>query len=264
MTSRRPNLRRLLRYSPIPVALTITATLFSGNTITLFNDWDWFNQTFHTQPHNEELPQPDPSPWPPSLPATNIQVNPVITVDPVITIAPADVTVTWQQSSPGNDIDLHLDHHSAPSMVIDAPAPIEMTLPDLGINVDTDVRQWGPPQSRIDAPDRGNVQTFRWHSWRMFTTTADPGPYEVWSPAFNPANSVTTPGLLPLFDEDAVLAAIALNSPALLQNYGLSTNGLPLLTPDSPALMAITEPQVLLGLGLVGMAIALGQPRFSD
>jgi hypothetical protein len=265
MTSRRPHLRRLLRYSPIPIALTITATLFSGNTINLLNDWDWFNGSFNPHPHDDEASsRSDSPPLPLPPPAINIQVDPAITVDPVITLDPADITFTWPPSSPSNDLDLNLENHLAPSIGLEAPAPIEITLPDIGVNADTDVKQWVQPQSRTYAPDGGNFSTFRWYSPRMFTTAVDTGSSEVLMPAFSPASAGTASEFHSPVDENTVLTAIALESPALLQNYGLSTRGLPPLPPGSPALVAIAEPQVLLGLGLVGAAIGLTKPRGSD
>jgi hypothetical protein len=139
-------LDQILKGLSIPVALSLAATLFSGNTVNLLNDWDWLNGSFNriTQilPGSEEAPAGEPedaSPAEPFVPAISIQVNPNIVVNP------ADLNA-WQQVVTGHApaIDFHpdLDNSSQANPVINNSNDLDLTLPPI------DIDQWMQPQGQ--------------------------------------------------------------------------------------------------------------------
>lgn len=203
-------LDQILKGLSIPVALSLAATLFSGNTVNLLNDWDWLNGSFNriTQilPGTEDAPggeSDDTTTGDPFIPAISIQVNPNIVVNP------ADLNA-WQQVVTGDApaIDFHpdLDNSSQANPVINNSNDLGLTLPPI------DIEQWMQPQGQypglglqvFSAKSGPTPQIFPrniahlWSrgSWSMIPNVTDLN----WTPAIHshpPANPSSPPASRP-------------------------------------------------------------------
>lgn len=271
MTSRLSNLQRRLKPLAIPIALSLAATLFSGNTINLLNDWDWFNGSFNTTTYLKEGN-------PESVPSAQIDdseavvMPPIaIQVEPIITVNPANVNV-WQQFAPGDAPDLNQQNVIEFQPSIQNFIPIDITLPDI------DIDQWMQPQSY-------NLEGSDWQfsqSWLFQGTSAS-----------QIVTRFATNNQVSFFDQDWLIASYSSkldsrrspqvwdidslnaadeNNVATLDSSPSQTVDPRTLTPHdervavfqqspSPSTVAIVEPPMALGLGIVGVALLLQHIR---
>ncbi|WP_008311378.1 hypothetical protein [Leptolyngbya sp. PCC 6406] len=137
-------LDQLLKGLSIPVALSLAATLFSGNTFNLLNDWDWFNGSFNstTNPppqHDASGGETNSTAIDPLTPDISIQVNPSIVVH-------SGALNAWQQVEIGDgpaitlNNDNDVDNRSQSNPVIENSPQFDWVFP-------IEVNQWMQPQN---------------------------------------------------------------------------------------------------------------------